>query len=370
LSGQILVAGMTAYAMPAHLTLNLFWLWFFLLNRPRYDLACLFVGLIATGLHQPLFHPLFAAPFLAVALRDRQWRRLALFGVGYAVICVFWLAWPMLTRQFLSESATAAPIGADYLSRLLQTIAAGDAARWPNMIANLLRFLAWQPWLLTPLMAAGLLFTSRQKWTVALAASFVLPILAMAVLLPYQGHGFGYRYVHGVLGAAILLAVEGWRGLRDQQGVIRSAFRWQVVSGLCVVAPLQFWFAHDLYAPYAKIDASIRDSAADYVIIGAAQAPFVSDLVLNRPDLTNRPLRLLRDAVDQDLLAAICQPGVKVAMASPELFEPVRRYFSVSAEVGDASGRALSTKLAAAGCLTSDLPPKVAALPGSAGAAP
>jgi hypothetical protein len=32
----------------------------------------------------------------------------------------------------------------------------------------------------------------------------------MAVILPSQGEGFGYRYLHGAIGTAILLAVYGW----------------------------------------------------------------------------------------------------------------------------------------------------------------
>ena len=71
-SGQIFFNGMTAYAMPAHLTLNLCWLWLFLRRKTGTDLAALAVGFIAVGLHQPIMHPMFAAPilFTVVLYRD------------------------------------------------------------------------------------------------------------------------------------------------------------------------------------------------------------------------------------------------------------------------------------------------------------
>ena len=68
LSGQVLFAGMTAFAMPAHLFVNLLWLWLFLADRRRTDLVALAVGFVGTGLHQPLFHPLFVLPFLVLLL--------------------------------------------------------------------------------------------------------------------------------------------------------------------------------------------------------------------------------------------------------------------------------------------------------------
>ena len=65
---------MTAYAMPAHLCFNLLWLRLFLADRRRADLGAIAVGFIATGLHQPLFHPMFVAPFMLMLLLERNWR--------------------------------------------------------------------------------------------------------------------------------------------------------------------------------------------------------------------------------------------------------------------------------------------------------
>ncbi len=351
-SGQVLFAGMTSYAMPAHLTLDLLWLWLFLMRRPAADLGALAVALVATGLHQPLFHPLFALPFVVGLVRDRTWARLALYGFGYAAISAAWLAWPMLIRTLVVGPASQTPpTGTDYLTRLVDVLAHGDPTRWADMSGNRLRFAAWQPVLLLPLMAAGIALAWRERPTLGLAASVGLPIVVMAVILPYQGHGFGYRYLHGVLGPAILLAVEGWRRSSRRDAGLRPLLVRTTVASLAVVLPLQAAMAHAFYAPFAVIDARIRASGSDYAIIGRDDAPFAKDLVINGPDLSNRPIRLLGDEVDDGLMAAICRRGVRVAMPTDELFAPVDSYFG-TAPSGAAGARfdRLLAELGAAGC--------------------
>jgi hypothetical protein len=82
-SGQVIFTGMTAYAMPAHLFFNVVWLWLFLIDRRGTDLAALAVGFMAMGLHQSLFHPMFAGPWFLLLLWQRRWGRLALFALPY-----------------------------------------------------------------------------------------------------------------------------------------------------------------------------------------------------------------------------------------------------------------------------------------------
>jgi hypothetical protein len=38
----------------------------------------------------------------------------------------------------------------------------------------------------------------------------------MFILLPYQGHGWGYRYLHGLIGSLSLLAGYGWIALSER----------------------------------------------------------------------------------------------------------------------------------------------------------
>src|SRR3546814_21083899 len=51
-TGQIWLNGMTASAMPAHLTINLCWLWFVLRRRWWADAAALTTGFVEGGLTQ------------------------------------------------------------------------------------------------------------------------------------------------------------------------------------------------------------------------------------------------------------------------------------------------------------------------------
>ncbi len=331
-SAQILLTGMTSYAMTAHMTLNLFWLWLFLLDRRAADLGALAVAFVATGLHQPLFHPMFAAPFLFGLLRDRSWPRVALYAAGYAAICAFWLAWPLLIHGLAAgPNSGPAGTGTDFFSRLMQLLPSFGLASWIIMIANLLRFFAWQPLLLLPLMLAAVVLARRERPTVALAVSAGLPVVVMLVVLAYQGHGFGYRYLAPALGSAILLAAQGWRSLVKQQAWLRALVLRATLISLFAVLPLQLSFAHDLYASTAQVDARIQAAKAGFVVIGSQDADLVSNLVHNRPDLSNRPLRILADDLDDDLIAALCRDGAMAGLPRESLYQPIRRYFHTRA---------------------------------------
>jgi hypothetical protein len=112
-----------------------------------------------------------------------------------------------------------------------------------------------------------------------------------------------------------------------------------------VLLPMQLRFAHNFYGAYAEISAKIDAAPADYVLIGSMDAPLALDLVYNRPDLANRPLRLSdNDIEDSDRLAArICAPadGTSATIALP------RRtlYYPVSRALGVWPGRAADQRL-------------------------
>ncbi|HEX4157722.1 MAG TPA: hypothetical protein VHY79_04540 [Rhizomicrobium sp.] len=351
-SGQVLFNGMTAFAMPAHLSLDLVWLWLFLLRKRGADVAALVVGFVATGLHQPLFHPLFVAPILLTLVRDRSWQRLALYVAGYAAISGFWLAWPGWMHTLVADSHSApAADGTDYFSRLVSTVSTGDPIRWPAMGANLLRFFAWQDALLLPLLLAAIPAMRREPLPAALAASFVLPACAMLVLLSYQGHGFGYRYLHGVLGAGILLAVYGWRHIVAGNSWMRPLLLRTALGAVLVVLPLQAWMANSWYAATGRLDRRVAASGADYFIVGWEDAPFATALVWNRPDLSNRPIRLIAHYLDEPVIRNICHPGVRVALPTGNFLRPIETYYLVPySTTADERIAALSPRLKAAGC--------------------
>ncbi len=331
-SGQVIVTGMTAYAMPAHLFVNLLWLALFLQRRWPADIAALAVGFLGTGLHQPLFHPLFVAPWLLVLLAERSWRRLGLYAAGYGVIGLFWLSWPAHVASLVTGPASLGAAGVDYVDRLVQAFDIG----WYNIAKtglNLLRYFCWQNPLLLPLMIAGAVAGRRDRRILALLGGFLATLVILAVILPDQGHGFGYRYLHGVTGSAALVAACGLGKLQGEGGRWGPAFIHATILAAAVLLPVQALLAHAFYKPFAGANARIESSGADYVIIGAEDGPYSRDLVLNRPDLSNRPIRLSYEmAGDFPALARmICRPGVTVALPTDRFYGEMEyrmRYFT------------------------------------------
>jgi len=350
-SGQILLAGMTAFSMPAHLTLNLIWLWLFLLRRWDADLAALLVGFVATGLHQPIFHPLFVAPFLTLLLRERAWTRLGFYGAGYALICGFWLAWPIWTHALVAGPNSVTAAGTDYWSRLKLLLVGNSDPRLYDTGANLLRFVAWQNMLLLPLMVTGAALAFRNRNVAALLASVLVPIGVVMVIMPFQGNGFGYRYLHGALGSAILLSVYGWR----RRAVARAQLRSLVIRGALMATivgiPLQLWMANQLYAAFASVDARIATSGTDYFAVGSDDTSFAGDLVLNRADLSNRPIRLFAQALRVPLITEICRRGPRIGLPTSRFYSPINAYFAAPAErPADERIERLTPLLRSAGC--------------------
>lgn len=369
-SGQALMAGMTAYAMPAHLFFDLLWLWLFLHDRPATDTLAVPVGFIATGLHQPLFHPLFVAPFIALMLWQRRWGRAGAFSLAYAGISAFWLWWPHYTATLI---AAPGPKNTQMIGTLatLRSYFSTNHDHLPLMAFNLLRFCTWQALPTLPLLIAGFCAAvSRKKpepMALALAAGFLAPVVAMTIIAPYQGHGFGYRYIHSVLGNAALLCGYGWRWLAARQCDGAQALRTCYVRALAlsalVLLPLQAWMARDFYRPYAEASARINATRADYALINGADAPYAIDLVLNRPDLGNRPLRLsASDINDADAVAARLCHGrrpMRLVWVLPSIYTAITAYYGQTPGQIDPHVAKQAAAFAKAGC-------QVIALPGKA----
>jgi len=344
-SGQVLLNGMSSYAMPLHLAANLVWLWLFLQNRLRQDLLALCIAFVAVGLHQPLFHPMFAFPLLLGVVLERNWLRSGVFLAGYLLIGAFWFWWPLY-----SASLTGSPLpggNAGYLTRLSLALSQGEEGGLLKMIANLVRFVAWQNLALIPLLVIGVRHLAHDRLMAALAASLALTIIVMTVILPYQGHGFGYRYLHGLIGNAILLAVSGWRIVRAQSPRWNSLVVRASLFGTLVLLPMQLTFAQSFYAPYAAASRAIDALGTDYVLIQGKGAPFAQDLVINDPYLAHRPIRLLQEYTTPSLLRAICRDGASVGQLPAAYYGRIQDYYTRSDVSGHLDKRKLtSTRLA------------------------
>ena len=351
-AGQFVMAGMTAYAMPAHLCFNLLWLRLFLANRRSADLGAVAVGFVATGLHQPLFHPMFVAPFMLMLLLERNWRRLMIFVPLYAAIGLFWLSWPAHVVDLIAgPGGVNQASDGSYIARLLGALSQNRDAL-PTMAANLLRFVTWQNMLLLPLLLASWPIVRRGGMAAALALGFILPVLALTIILPSQGFGFGYRYLHGVLGNAMLLAGYGWNRFGGS-AALRSALVCATAASLVVLLPVQGWMTHHLYAANANASIRIDTSGADYALIPEGNLAVLHDLVLNRPDLADRPIRLIEPLVADpaDLARRVCRPGVIVALFEDSFFDPIADALWIPhSETAAAAVRRNRPALLVAGC--------------------
>jgi hypothetical protein len=294
-SPQLLTMAMTPYAMTPHLAFNLLWLWCFLRNDRRGDISSLVAGFVATGLHQLIYHPIFVTPFIAELLLARRWRRAGYFILGYALIGIFWSSYWQLAVPAMSESGLHRAV-AEGVPHLAEQ-ARGLLALWNFssplfMVYNLLRLAAWQHLLLLPLVLLSWPAIRRAEGIARpLAAGIVMMLAVLILLLPWQAHGWGYRYLHGFLGSFCLLATYGWAEIRNplQQRQRNVALGLATGLGLLVIWPFQLLTAYRFVEPYREAQSHISQSGADIVLVDATGMLAAQDLVRNQPDASNTP---------------------------------------------------------------------------------
>jgi len=310
-SSQFLVTSMTSYAMTAHLALNMVWLWFFLRDDRAGHSAAIATGFLAAGLHQLIFHPLFAVPFIVRLWLSRR-RSLALvYIMSYAIICLFWVSYWKIILILQGISPEASDSAGPLYFVLRATVLLLDF-QWLGadlMLKNILRFVSWNNPALLPL--AILAYSAIRKCSVIapeLIAGILLTLIVMFILLPYQGHGWGYRYLHGLIGSAALLGGYGWiemtnRWNESEAAACRSILAICSAVALFVLLPAHARQAHDFVAPYVRAANLIRQAPTDVVIVDESRLFFAEDLVQNDPFLRDLP-----KVLD---LTNLTQPGIE-----------------------------------------------------------
>lgn len=311
-SAQVLATAMTSYAMTGHLALNIVWLSLYLRGTRASHAGAIAIGFLAIGLHQVLFHPLFAVPFIDHLRRQGQWRTAAVYGGCYALFGLLWISYPHLvaTSAGLQAQSGSSGGGAGFMAeRVLPLLLHRNHETIQLMVVNLLRFVSWENLALLPLMALGFGAVRRNEGIARpLAYGILLTILATAFLLPFQGHGWGYRYLHGVIGSCALLAAWGWRDYSDRQEV-RAFVRTASLATLLGSLPFLIWQAAAFIGPDARTDRKIALINADMVIINADYSDYRIDHVRNLPDLSNRPIRLASYWLKPSDIRALCSRG-------------------------------------------------------------
>ncbi len=309
-SSQFLLMSMTSYAMPAHLALNTIWLWLY--SRPdrrRFFLAP-FVGLLALGLHQPVFHALFVAPFLFRLVLQRRWRTSFIFAGIYLGGCALWLWWSIQFRSHFGAGAVESTF------RLFN----------PRMAIiqpmNLLLIISWSC-LATPLLVilgAGRFFRLPPILQDAAVSCLVTFGFYFFFYLD-QAHGWGYRYFHGVIVCFILLAVVGFNRLSVAIGQRRAlAFvAAGIVASILVQFPLRCFQAETFVRPYARAAAVLRAVPANIVAIDPREAWYSADLVRNDPFLEQRPIIVSLYRLTPQAIAVLEKQGSAIVIGSNAL---------------------------------------------------
>ena len=309
LSSQFMFMSMTGYAMSAHLAINLLWIYAYSRGDRAGWIAAPIIGVIALGLHNPVPHALFVAPFLLQLLLTRRWAWTAYFGVVYLAGIAVWFAW--------AQAVTAASAGGS----LLGLFAMPGLLMLSVQELSLTVVLSWQ----TPVLVVLLLWTAL-AWR---SLSVTEQCLAGGVLLSFgfflfypstQGHGWGYRYTYPVLGNLALLGTVGLTRMTAALGS-RTTRRLLVASALLTVFvqwPLRAWQIERYIGPFARLNDYVTRLDADVVIVDPTTSWYGIDLVRNDPLLQDSPKVLsafyLRPADKRELAARF---GDRVHMLKP-----------------------------------------------------
>lgn len=314
LSGQLMTNAMTHYAMTGHVVFNLLWLALYFRGGLVAHALAMTIGFLTIGLHQPIFHPLFVGPILLGMLWQRRFRLFSIYAVVYAASLLFWFSYPVLVIYALglerSSGGSGAGAGGFIAERIIPLLTRIDPAMVPLMLANLLRAIAWNAAYLLPLLLITALgWRKLDALGKQLLAGLVLTVFAIAILLPYQGHGWGYRYIHALIGPMCLLAGYGWR-------LIPQAERSSAQGGLIALAlvsllslPFQWWSARQFVEPHVRLHDIAKSQQTDFVLFDSEMPSHGVDDVRNLPDLSNRPLLFSSREMDGAMIGELCNRG-------------------------------------------------------------
>jgi hypothetical protein len=298
-SPQLIVMSMSAYAMPAHLAFNLAWLWLFLRGGKLGHAGAIGVGFLATGIHQLIFHPIFVAPFVLQLWLRRRWGLGSLYTLAYAAICLFWIEyWPLASWASGVHPGDNGSTGGDYLMDRIGDVLDNLYWRDVGVFAEcIMRFATWQNPLTAPLALVGAIAVIRTKgYLRPLVLGVFLTLVAVFVATPTQTHGWGYRYLHGLLGSISLVAAWGWARLTDALASPRKAAAAGALAiasalSLLVLTPVRAWQAWDYVRPFAAANAAVQSAPADVVIIDHNSTVLfdMGTLTRNDPFLAHAP---------------------------------------------------------------------------------
>jgi hypothetical protein len=277
-SAEIALTSGTGYSMPAHLLLNLLWLLLYLRGDTLSWAGALLIGVLALGLHQPVPHALFVAPFLLRLLRDRRWGRAASAAAAYGVVGAVWIAW----IRFVN------PVYGDANAGVAAVFALPGLAAVALHAMNMSLLLTWHTPALGALVLAAIAHPRKLDPRMADLALGVLLTVGFYTFFPAtQGHGWGYRYAYQILGSLALLGAAGLPTVASAVGSTRAR-RWLAASlcySLLVQLPLRMRDAEAFVRPFARAVDFVRSRDAHVVLVNGDSLWYGRDLIRNDPFL-------------------------------------------------------------------------------------
>ncbi|MEC3949307.1 MFS transporter [Sphingobium sp. HWE2-09] len=306
-SSQLWVTAMTPYAMTGHFALNMVWLALVLRGGVIGHVTAGLVALIAAGLHQWHFPPIFIAPFILWMLLARRWTVAAFHALTLVAIVIIWAKlWPGFLLHALGAPADIRPAAgvADKVGSLFERL--GD--RWQPLV-NLTRYVAWNNILMVPLAMLGI---AAMRWRAMIrgqeiALPLALGCLAGCMLALAQGYGWGFRYAHGFIGPFCLLAGLGWARFRPKDA-LRPLLIGLVITALA--STYLVWRIHVFVGPYAASHRLIDSSEADVVLVDPRGGLYVTDLVRGRNGVPGKPMVMNLAMLSLDQVDTLCESYV------------------------------------------------------------
>jgi hypothetical protein len=321
-SAQLVATAMTPYAMTSHFAFNMLWLAFVLRgDRLGHGLAAI-VALLAAGLHQWHFPLLFIGPFILWMAANRRWGAAGFHALVALAMMILWARlWPMALVELVGPPP---PTDAHRTNGILDKLESlfGRLEQWQPLL-NIARLVAWNNLILLPL---ALLSLCAVRWRGLLReVPIVLPlglgVLVGMVLSLYQGYGWGFRYMHGQIGALCLLAGLGWRAVvpagSPQRLLVGVAAALALLSGL--------WLLQDserYVRGYARTMAAIRASDADVVLVDMRGGYYMTDLVRFDKGRFARPAVMALHMLSRAQIDRLCATK-KVAIMDRSQFWPL-----------------------------------------------
>jgi hypothetical protein len=308
-STQLLATAMTPYAMTSHFALNMVWLALVLRGGMAANLMAVAVLIAAAGLHQWHFPALFAGPVIVWMFWRRQWTgALVQTGALVAAVLVWAKLWPMLLAGLLGTPAGGAASGAPGIGAKVASLF-DRLDKWQPLL-NIGRLIAWNNALLLPLAGLSVALLPRRMSPWLRDPPIILPLLAIVLLgfafALYQGYGWGFRYMHGQIGALCLLAGYGWTVLsRNGERPMRLVWGASAIS-LIAMAFLLSSTEHYVRG-YARTLKAMRGSGADVVLVDLRGGFFMNDLVRFEDGRLARPAIMSLAMLNPEKLAVLCR---------------------------------------------------------------